>query len=542
MTSWLGVQGCGDDAEDSATPQGEDGAAGAGGVGAPSSGGAGAPDSDPGGTGGIANPGTPEGGVGGGDGGDREGGDGGAAEPSGAAGHDGGSGGETGSMPTSFLPLYENGTRLRAVTLGAVGSSTRRFLTWYDTELEAECEFLRAEDGEYRCVPHAHDLGSAFLDADCTEPVHYDPRVSPCSNVPAFRRESVSVNGCSTVQVIRLEPVDTNAIHSACNGVPAELPDGATVWRDVEVVDPEMLVKATERVRVDDRGFGVRELVGEDGSRQVTSMADAEHGPCAARDLSDAGLRCLPSNTGYLDSPWWFADPDCEAEPLAYASRCAPPAKFALDLTPPIDDLPSVLRIGEAVTGTVYERSFVDGECVARDTAEIPWALYRIEGDYDATQFLPLTTVPGGEGPLRTLHHAVDGEPLTPLLDWPPLFYDADAEATCGALQLGDEHVCVPAPFMRREVLNYADEDCSEPITYLAGDEPPAHVVLIERTFCSRRGFDDRIVTTYAVRETYSGPVYEDLGGCVEVEPVDLPYYRLEAIEPDFPILDEVIE
>src|SRR5690606_20608586 len=142
-------------------------------------------------------------------------------------------------------------------------------------------------------------------------------------------------------------------IHSACNGVPAELPDGATVWRDVEVVDPEMLVKATERVRVDDRGFGVRELVGEDGSRQVTSMADAEHGPCAARDLSDAGLRCLPSNTGYLDSPWWFADPDCEAEPLAYASRCAPPAKFALDLTPPIDDLPSVLRIGEAVTGTV---------------------------------------------------------------------------------------------------------------------------------------------------------------------------------------------
>ena len=556
IASWLCAQGCGDtDSESPETPTGRGGSAGAAGATTSGSGGAnsansagdandadgtnhggahssgdsaGAPDPGSSGAGGT-DVGTGEGGLGG---------DGSAGEAS----HEAGSGGEAERPKESFMPLYDNGTRLRAVSLGAVGSSTRRFATWYDTELETECEFILAEDGEYRCVPHALGLAPAFLDADCTERVYYDSRVVPCADVPAYRREDVSVDGCSYPRVIRLEPVDTSLVHSACNGVPTELPDGATVWEDAETIAPEALVKATLRTRVNDRGFGVRELVGEDGSRQVISMADAEHGSCAARELADVGMRCPPSEYAWLDVPWWFGDSSCETEPLAYASACARPVQFALKLKTLNPDLPAVLALGEPVTGTVYERGFSSGDCTPRDTAELPWTLYPIEGEYDGTRFFAVTEASRGEGSVQTLHHAIEDEVLTVVYDWPPLFYDPAAEAPCTALRFEDDWLCIPSR-VRREVLHYADEDCSEPITYLSEDDPPSLVPFVERTLCSRNGSEDRLVTVYAVRQTYSGSVYEDTGDdCLEVEPLNTAYYRLEAIDPDFPALDEIIE
>lgn len=526
----LVAQGC--ESSDSENTSGAD--SGGGGVGeedAQSGGAAGVADAESGGADGGTNPRTAEGGAGGVDT-DADG-----------AGSGGDGGGEPGGTRT-FLPLYENGTRLRAVSLGAVGSSARRFVTWYDTELEVECEFGRAEDGETRCIPRTRDLTNAFLDEDCTDPVIYDSRTAPCSHVPPFRRETVAENACSALRVVRLEPVDTDTVHRACNGTPTELREGATVWKDGEVVDSERLVRATERVRVDDRGFGVRELLGEDGSRQVLSMVDAEHGRCIALEVNGAGLRCVPATPASLESGWWFADAECEAEPLAYApmTPCVDPPEFALAFDVSTRTVTSVLRVGAAVTGTVYELDRSTGDCVPRDSTELIWTLFPIEGDYDPTRFFELTEVARGDGSLQPIHHAIDGEPLV-VPNGLPLFYDTEDEVRCAAERLGDGFVCVPLPSVRQHQLrHYADENCSERIVSWAGDDPPNVVLQIEYASCSRYEGDERVVAAYAVRETHSGSVYENRGECVEVAPGDTPYYRLEAIEPDFPELDETIE
>src|SRR5687767_4445168 len=44
-------------------------------------------------------------------------------------------GGEQGGAGVAqFLPLYENGSRLRAISLGEPGSSDRKLLAWHDSE------------------------------------------------------------------------------------------------------------------------------------------------------------------------------------------------------------------------------------------------------------------------------------------------------------------------------------------------------------------------------------------------------------------------
>src|SRR5690606_31668279 len=111
-----------------------------------------------------------------------------AGETSSGGTSSGGTGtGGTGGDDEPFLPLYENGSRLRAVSLGEIGSSARRLMAWYDTELETECSFGRAEDGELRCLPARQSLAAGFLDAECMEPAYYDTLVVPCTNVPGYR-------------------------------------------------------------------------------------------------------------------------------------------------------------------------------------------------------------------------------------------------------------------------------------------------------------------------------------------------------------------
>lgn len=86
---------------------------------------------------------------------------------------------------------YEDGTRLRAVTIdGADGS--KQPVGWYDTERGEACGFRVAADGQLRCLP----LGGAgifYSDAACTSVI---TATGAGCTAPAYVAEPVGVASC----------------------------------------------------------------------------------------------------------------------------------------------------------------------------------------------------------------------------------------------------------------------------------------------------------------------------------------------------------
>lgn len=451
--------------------------------------------------------------------------------------------------PKAFLPLYENGTRLRAVSLGEAGATERRLLIWYDTELNTECRFERAEDGEIRCLPWGQTLAPGFADSACTQAVFYDPLVVPCADVPTYRRESVGAGSCAGNRVFRLERLAlTEVYHESCPAEPQVLPAGASVWRDQEVVGPERFVRATRRERLNEGGVGVREWIGEDGSREVTQIVDGTYGACSAREVAEGGWRCLPS-PAYHEQPWWFADEGCSETPLAYASRvdeCREPSKLGLEWRSGRDGLPSVVALGEPVTGTVYERSLSNGQCEARESSDLLWTLYRIEGLFDVTRLRALSETPHGSGRVRPLHYAIDDVLLTLVPgEGGATMYDSKHDARCAAVRHGEGRLCIPERFPLAEgPLYFSDTGCSEPVLWIPHEPLPAQVGLKQTDHCVREGFADVIHQIYDVGEAHVGALYTNQEGSCElsVSEAEPGYYRVTLGEHDWPALVEMRE
>jgi hypothetical protein len=469
-------------------------------------------------------------------------GGGGAPSSGGAASNEG---------PEGFLPLYENGSRLRAISLGEPDAPTRRLISWYDSELETECSFGIAEDGKTRCLPPAQTLSKGFADGDCTEVVYFDPLVMPCAERSEYRVEPVTLDGCSGSRVFRMQQESLDSVfNDLCPEQPAELPAGATVWSDVEAMAPTEFGEGVPRERVNADGFGVVELVTSDGARQVTAIFDQRYGACTSRDVADGGLRCLPPYA-YYDGPWWFREATCSDEPLAYGIRdqaCGGTTEhaIALDIADP-NEKPLVLSLDTAVEGPVYEKSFSSEACDERDAVDVLWALYPMGEPFDTEQLLPLTEAAHGTGRIRTLLHAVDSV----LLNYVPgdngayMMFDADAGEACTARRLADgDWTCLTGTTSSAEVYYYADANCQTPVV-----EPSAeatHFALTQRNFCVREGFADEIVEVYELGTAYTGELYSAVGGG-DCMPAGMhstgDFFELGAAAPDsVPVLVELTE
>lgn len=265
--------------------------------------------------------------------------------------------------PREFLPLYENGTRLRAVSLGEPGSSDRKLLSWFDSELDLRCRFKLAEDGELRCLPIVEGgLQTGFADAACAEPILYDGLVRPCTARPLFHLEALEEGVCTGYRVLQLSDAELTEVYSeACGSEPLMLAAMARAFT-FEAMAPELFARAAERERLNDAGFGVLELVADDGAREVTSITSAELGECQVREVAEGGLRCVP-HRAYLDSEWWFSGTGCGGEQLAYGVKsedCAIGSNPQLALVWSPDDrqgLPALYAIGPAVEGSVSQKS-----------------------------------------------------------------------------------------------------------------------------------------------------------------------------------------
>lgn len=463
----------------------------------------------------------------------------------------GGGGAPSNEGPEGFLPLYENGSRLRAISLGEPDSTTRRLIAWYDSELETECSFAIAEDGKTRCLPRAQMLAKGFADAECTQIIYYDTLVSPCATQPGFRVDEIELDGCSGTRVFRMQRESLEAVfHESCPEQPAELGAQASVWSDVEAMDPTEFVEGEARERKNASGFGVVELVTSDGARQVTAIFDERYGACSSRDVADGGLRCLPPYA-YYDGPWWFQDAVCSDEPLAYgivdqACGAATEHAIALDMVDP-NAKPLVVSLGAVVEGAVYEKSFSSEACDERDAAEAMWALYPIGEPFDTEQLLPLTETAHGSGRVRTWLHAVDSV----LVNYVPgdngtyMMFDADAGEACTVRRLADgDWTCLTSATATAEPYYYADADCQTPVVRPSAEA--THFALTQRNFCVREGFADEVVQVFELGAPYTGTLHTKIGAgdCMpSAEQATGDYYELGAVADDgVPVLVELTE
>ncbi len=89
------------------------------------------------------------------------------------------------TVPTRLEPVFDLAT-----------DESCWFGTRYDPELQSDCAFLRATDGEYRCIPgEGFPTIAYYEDADCTRQVRYvDPSACTKKSPPSIVR--VRFDGC----------------------------------------------------------------------------------------------------------------------------------------------------------------------------------------------------------------------------------------------------------------------------------------------------------------------------------------------------------
>jgi hypothetical protein len=455
--------------------------------------------------------------------------------------------------PTEFLPLYENGTRLRAVSLGEPGSSDRKLLAWYDSELELRCRFKLAEDGELRCLPLVENgLQAGFADAACERPVSYDGLVRPCSERPLFWLEALEAGVCTGYRVLELADAELSEVYSeACAPEPLTLAAMARAYT-FETVAPELFALGEQQERLGHAGFGVLEIVAADGAREVTSITSAEFGECQVREVVAGGLRCVP-HRAYLESEWWFSGEGCTGEQLAYGIKseaCAIGSNPQMALvwqSGDLQGLPALHEIGAAVEGSVYQKS--GNSCSEADAAEVIWSLHPVLEAFDLERVLGVTIQPQGSARVQLAHYGTEAGTLL-TLDYrgerqgQHIFFDQELAAPCFALRLeSGSYVCLPDQSRGpAEQVKYADSDCSEPV--LLGDAPESGYFAPYRDdHCSQEPSNSLgLGDVYAIGDAETGDVYEQTtGGDCQLVMAAQAFRRLSQNDT-LPLLDEEVE
>jgi hypothetical protein len=91
-----------------------------------------------------------------------------------------GDGGRDGVMvdvqpPSTFVPNWHNGTRIRAIVYRAVDGGDPHWFNWRDTKLDMDCYPAMAADGAERCVPQIANAATFYADVACTQRLIHVP-------------------------------------------------------------------------------------------------------------------------------------------------------------------------------------------------------------------------------------------------------------------------------------------------------------------------------------------------------------------------------
>ena len=220
--------------------------------------------------------------------------------------------------------------------------------TFHDIALDVDCEFVRAGDGAWRCLPLSSVLASTpsisasyFANDVCTRPlVHAFATCSrPVPTQAGFRTSTCPVleRRMALGAVISADaPVFTVASDGHC--APVSL--GASARADLHVLDAEIdyaaYVAAERRDGTPQNGYAEAALVASDGAVQplgfVASSASELLLPWPA---ADGAPRLLPVDTGDLSTGSAYANDTCTTPAAAIAGSCttAPAHAVAAELS-----------------------------------------------------------------------------------------------------------------------------------------------------------------------------------------------------------------
>ena len=130
-----------------------------------------------------------------GGGGGGNGGSGGGNAGGGGGGGNGGGGGGGGAVQ---LDIYQSGTRIKMKVL-TTADGAKSFQGWYDAQLQADCQFSTATDGQPRCVPvGAYVSPSFFGDSGCTTRLGYLGCAGASAPAWAVSNEPLNGSACAS--------------------------------------------------------------------------------------------------------------------------------------------------------------------------------------------------------------------------------------------------------------------------------------------------------------------------------------------------------
>ena len=400
---------------------------------------------------------------------------------------------------TAASAPFVSGSRLRAMVEQADGGPAL-FRGWYDSTFQSACDFTFAEDGALRCLPIPGTLQVAFADALCTERIFLGgacdvPRHAavelpsqdddPCA-WPEYRYEVYEVG----------EELHPSEVHFGNgDGTCGEaVPAGTAV---VHAIGAKASADAFVRASFEDEPRGprlaVRYLVGEDGSRQFTSILDGST-ECWPHALVDGHERCLPAD-GYAYAPGYrFADAAC-TDVVAHDPRR------------PMEDCPAATLIlrwepgecGEWGTESLLEAGaplapdggfhFVDGACAPIDHgAEGQPFLLTLGPAVDVSAYPEVLRQEVGTGRIRSQVLTTEsGEAL----GMPDGHFDLEADRDCYATDFEDgTKRCVPVGAAQLQD-NFADPACTDEVVQVddvipeCPEAPPAYAYRIATTACA---------------------------------------------------------
>jgi hypothetical protein len=442
--------------------------------------------------------------------------------------------------PTPGEGPFGGGARLRAV-VESNAEGIRRLLHWYDTELAIECEFVRDDAGELRCLPLTVDgVDVGFTEPACRQGVI---RADACTAAPALVRTVVpGAAACDdgprhlvwrrgaprvmTASVYRYTPG-----FGSCTSVGG--PPGGSYY-DVDVIDSDDFVAAQW---VDEPGPGgliVRALVADDGSYERARLVDPT-----------TGQTCSPSPQPSDDGVQW----GCTIDRRAVAGAAFATAACSEPLVTVDDDgtcgVPTVAvdadggwwELGERHLGEVFVET--DDGCMPREAPERELSAFFARGAArDPIAWLPVERVTDPAAETARLQPwswsaggdtiaLTDGEGLGFFDD--PEWYDAAIAAGCSseALPIGGRACAIstrrlPYP----EDVRWGDPECTAiELLWWFDDPPPPQISLMSYDDCG-----GVLAGARAVVGAYQGPVYRrdpDTAACVIDERADETYLQV---------------
>jgi hypothetical protein len=456
--------------------------------------------------------------TGGGGGGSGGGGAGGGGQDAAA----GSGGGDAWSAPDVFNPdpklfLPSEGRRLK-IRWTKAPDGQLSFSSFRDMHLGTDCGFMRAADGEWRCLPFGFFLGSApidYADTNCTEPAFVDSRAS-CNKHRYVRRQDTSTNPCETrFRIYKVgdplpddgvywrQPAGPGSTELACK--PAGILPTAGAFRVGEELPVSMFVRARRAPRGDGYPTELMMLEAEDGARVDSGWflpsASAE---CGLYTLADKRLHCVPDSVG--ESGTYFADNACSQRPtVGHQPACGAAPKFVRKANP------NACEVGATLMGlgTRLENLFwVTGGACASIVTPLGLQYHRL-GDpvaQPAMDGMPAFDYvqEGSERVQRRKLVSPGGWRLGS--NW----YDSQRKESCTRGWFGDKHRCSPNPASLSFL--YADINCTQPVYARAKTScaPPKYASNFSDDGCPARE------QVWAVGPEYTGDVFRRINSRYE--------------------------